>query len=457
MARSKSGDFLTSFLLSLKEPTQKQIVFGWAMYDWANSAFSTVIVSTLFGPYISNIAAGLGKINLFSFSIDPYAFYPFCVSISVILQFFFLPAIGALSDIYHRKKKFLILFAVLGALFTALLFLSRPLTYLFGKNLGILATGLFFIMANCLFGASVAIYDSYLLDISSPEERDSVSSFGWTLGYLGGGICLAICLLFFWIFSSKDLATRISFLFTGLWWLFFTILFPLRLLPYEPRKSLKGKVVFPDVIKETIKRPFSTLKSLKDSHNLLKFFLAYLFYNDGIQTVIVVASLFAASELKAGPEILTILILFIQFWAFGGSLLFGKLGERMGTKKAIILSLFVWCATTLYAYLFLDSIRGLFILSFFIALVLDGTQALSRSFFSKLIKKGNEAELFSFYQLGEKGTSWLGPFFFGLGVEMTGSIRSAILSVLFLLIVCNFLMFLVKEPKQEGSPVSWRF
>ncbi len=305
-------------------------------------------------------------------------------------------------------------------------------------------------MANCLFGASVAIYDSYLLDISNPEERDSVSSFGWALGYLGGGICLAICLLFFWIFPERDLATRISFLFTGLWWLIFTILFPLKLLPDDAAKKLNGSKEYLKSIKMAFKRPFLTLKELRNSPNILKFFLAYLFYNDGIQTVIVVASLFAASELNAGPKILTILILFIQFWAFGGSLLFGKLAERLGTKKTIIFSLFIWCLTVLYAYLFLDSIPGLFTLSFFIALVLGGTQALSRSFFSKLIKKGNEAELFSFYQLGEKGTSWLGPFFFGLGVEMTGNTRTAILTVLTFLIIGTFLMFLVKEPKKKA-------
>ncbi len=126
-----------------KESTKKQTVFGWAMYDWANSAFSTVIVTTLFGPYISKVADELGKINFFSFSIEPYAFYPFCVSASVILQFLFLPPIGALSDLLSRKKGLLIFFAVFGSLFTALLFLARPLTCLLGKNLSILITGFF--------------------------------------------------------------------------------------------------------------------------------------------------------------------------------------------------------------------------------------------------------------------------------------------------------------------------
>ncbi len=400
-------------------------VFGWAMYDWANSAFSTIVVTTLLGPYLTGLGEKVGGVVINGFSIEPSAFFPACVSVSVLLQVVFLPLIGVLADNARMKKEMLVGFAITGSIATLLLYFIRPDLLPVGTNGAVLLGGLFFVLANFAFGASIVLCNAFLTHIASPEQRDRVSSFGWALGYLGGGIALAITLVFFRWMADQELAVRLSLAFAGGWWLLFTLMFPARYLS----NGQPNKYVFTEgaSLGNGFRQIFHTLHSMYHNYpETLKFLTAYLFYNDGIQTIIVVATIFASEELGVDAKILVYLIVMIQFVAFAGSLLFGWLAGWIGAKKAIMLSLFVWSLVTIYACVFLHNTAELFFMGAVVALVLGGSQALSRSLFSQLIPERSEAEYFAFYEISERGTSWIGPLAFSAAIQMTGSCRIAI-------------------------------
>jgi len=426
--------------------TSRQEVRSWAMYDWANSAFSTIVVTTLLGPYLSNLAQEVGSVRFLGFQFEPDAFFPTMVSASVILQVIFLPILGAIADYSRLKKKLMLTFAFIGAVATLLLFFVSPDIPLLGTNGAVVMGGILFIIANLSFGAAVVLYNAFLPDIAEPKDRDRVSSYGWALGYLGGGIALAIALGLFTVMEDKGLAVRIGLALAGAWWLLFTLAFPARHLRQRP--PLKELPPGENYLTQGVKQIFRTLKTIyRDYPETLKYLIAYLIYNDGIQTVIVVSTLFAASELGAQADVLMMLILMIQFIAFFGALAFGWLAQRIGAKKSIIISLFIWAGIVIYAYAFLYEIWQLFLLGVFVALVMGGSQALSRSLYSQLIPRQNESEFFGFYEISERGTSWIGPLVFAAAVQFTGSSRVAILSVIIFFIVGLLLLFPVNVRK----------
>jgi UMF1 family MFS transporter len=201
----------------------KREITGWAMYDWANSAFSTTVVTAFLGPYLAAlIASRPGEtLPLHTYLIEPEAFYPLCVTVSVILQVLFLPLLGALADLTNLKKRLLILFATTGA--TATIFLG-----LISSGAGVWAGGLLFILANFSFGAAVVFYNAYLPDIAPPEAQDRVSSLGFAYGYVGGGLLLALNLALFQLLENTAVAVRFSLASAGVWWLLFTWLYPKR-------------------------------------------------------------------------------------------------------------------------------------------------------------------------------------------------------------------------------------
>ncbi len=409
-------------------------ILGWAMYDWANSAFSTIVVTTLLGPYLTRLAESSGGIDLAGFHVMSAAFYPACVSISVALQVFVLPILGSFADRTGLKKELLILSAFTGSVSTMLLYLIEPGLMGMDINLVVITGGLLFVMANLAFGASVVLCNAFLPDIAPPAQRDRISSLGWAIGYLGGGIALMAALALFSFMPDKAKAVRMSLALAGAWWLVFTLIFPARLL--RPGKPVK-------ICGQACSRPFRgvrqvirTLTAIRLNHpETLRFLVAYLVYNDGIQTVIAVATLFASKELGVSNRTLLLLILMIQFAAFFGSILFGWIAGKMGAKRSIMLSLVVWSGISVYAYGFLYSTFQLFILGAATAVVLGGSQALSRSLYSQLIPRQNESEYFAFYEISERGTSWIGPFIFAGAVQFTGSTRVAILSLMVFFVV----------------------
>jgi len=399
---------------------------GWYFYDWANSAFSTTVVTVFLGPYLTTVtqqaADANGFVHPLGIPVLADSFFPFMVSLSVLLQVFFLPILGAIADYSHLRKQMLGIFAYIGAFATMGLYFLQGDNYLLGGTL--------FLIANLSFGASIVFYNAFLPDISSPDQRDTVSSQGWALGYLGGGILLLVNLILFLQAEkfgiSQGHAVRIGMASAGLWWAIFTIIPLLTLHSRQPRKQLPAGRGYLTV---GFSQLGHTLRNLPKYPHTLLFLVAYLLYNDGIQTVIALSAQFGSQELGMGESSLISMILMVQFVAFGGALLFGYIAKVLGTKRAIIASLVIWTGTVVYAYALLQTHLQFFIMGGVIAIVLGGSQALSRSLFSQMIPRGQEAEYFSLYEVSERGTSWLGPLFFGLALQFTGSYRIALLSV----------------------------
>jgi UMF1 family MFS transporter len=427
---------------ALISTNDRREIFGWAMYDWANSAFSTTVGTVFLGPYVASLAATAAKAHtdglarLAGLAIAPDSFFPYCISISVALQVFFLPVLGAIADYSHMRKRMMQLFATIGAIMTTLLFLVTSNVWWLG--------GLLFIGANLAFGAAVVFYNAYLPDIASEDQRDRVSSYGWAMGYLGDGILLALNLAFF-MFHERlgvptSLAIRINLASAGVWWLSFSFITWARLRPRHSRRSLPVGESYAEV---GFRQLWRTIREIRQFPETLKFLAAFFFYNDGIQTVISVASTFAAAPLiRGGLELdlntLTIIILLIQFTAFFGALLWGRVAGWVGAKQSIVISLAIWAAVVIYAYAGLHGDKRALefaLLGVVIAVVLGGSQAISRSLFAQMIPTGREAEFYSFYEVSDRGTSWIGPLLFGVTNQVFGSLRPAILSLILFFVV----------------------
>ena len=405
--------------------TSEQV--SWYFYDWANSAFSTTVVAVFMGPYLTSVtraaADAEGFVHPLGIGIRADAFFPFVVSLSVLLQVLILPIIGAVADYTHLKKRILGVFAYIGAFATMGLYFVNGDNYLFG--------GLLFLIANLSFGAAMVCYNAFLPEISGPDERDRVSSMGWAFGYLGGGLLLAINLVFYSMrdrlgVSTTD-AVRISLASAGIWWALSSLVPILRLVNRQPRRQLPAGERYLTV---GFKQLGQTLRKLPLLPQTLLFLVAYLLYNDGIQTVIALSSQFGSEELGMSGDQLIQLILIVQFVAFFGALGFGYLARWIGAKRAILLSLVIWTGVVVFVYSPLLATSGqFFIVGAVIAVVLGGSQALSRSLFSQMIPQGQETEYFSLYEISERGTSWLGPLVFGLAIQWTDSYRIAVLAV----------------------------
>jgi UMF1 family MFS transporter len=426
------------------ERNNKRELWGWYFYDWANSAFYTTVVTVFLGPYLTEVAKAAADTNgyVYPLGIKVFAdsFFAYMVSLSVALQVFVLPVLGAFADYSHRKKKMLAFFAYLGAFATMGMYFIKDDKYLLG--------GALFLLANLSFGASIVIYNSFLNDIASEDKRDDVSSKGFALGYVGGGLLLALNLVLFSraesLGISQGTAVRISLMSSGAWWAIFTII-PMLLL--RQRKALKSLPQGTHYLTVGFTQLAHTIKQLPRYPQTLLFLLGYLFYNDGIQTVIALASQFGKEELKLEISDLTATILMVQFVAFFGATIFNYIARFAGTKRAIILSIVIWTATVFYAYSYLQTKRDFFVMGGIIGIVLGGSQALSRSLYSLMIPKGQEAEYFSLYEVSDKGTSWMGPFIFAMALDQTKSYRLAILSLVVLFFAGLILLTIVNVRK----------
>jgi UMF1 family MFS transporter len=316
----------------------------------------------------------------------------------------------------------------------------------FVQGTAYLAGGLLFLVANVAFGAAIVVYNSFLPDIAEPEERDTVSSRGWGIGYLGGGIVLALNLALFSnaaaIGISEGTAVRISLLSAGVWWAVFTI---------PSLRNLRNRPVRVGGARASPFRQLAvTVTGLRRYPQTLMFLAAYLLYNDAVQAVIALAAQFGNDELKIPLSTLTLAILMVQFMAFGGAMLFNVVSGAIGTKPAIMVSLLIWIGVLTAIYLTVRTTAHFFIMAATVALVMGGTQALSRSLFSQMIPPGREAEYFSLYEISDKGTSWLAPLIFGLALQITGNYRLAILSLL-VFFVAGLLVLLRVDPVRAAS------
>jgi MFS transporter, UMF1 family len=425
-------------------------LFGWYIYDWANSAFYTTVVTVFLGPYLTEVTKAAADADGFVFplgiKVASGSFFFYVVSLSVFCQMIFLPVLGAISDYTHLKKQLMGFFAYAGSFATMGLYFLEGDRYLLG--------GVLFLIANFSVGASIVFYNAFLPEIASPERRDAVSSVGFAWGYLGGGLLLAANLFLFANASSYGLSTatavRISLMSSGIWWAVFTLI-PMATL--KQRKSVKSLPKGESYLTAGFAQLKHTIKGMPRYPQTVLFLLAYLLYNDGVQTVIAGAATFGSEELGLDVSTLTQVVLLVQFVAFFGATIFSFVARLVGTKRAIIISLIIWTATVVYAYSALRTARDFYIMGAVIGLVLGGSQALSRSLYSQMIPQGKEAEYFSLYEVSDKGTSWLGPMIFGLALQWTSSYRIAILSLVtfFLLGLCLLLFVNVQKAIKEAG------
>lgn len=413
--------------------------FAWYMYDWASSAFTTTVITVFLGPYLASIAkteaATMGALQFLGIPIAPQSLFPYAVSTSVLLQFVLLPIIGYAADGPLGKRIVILLCTAIGALATIGMYWIQPGDAMLGA--------LLFIIANGAYGSSIVAYNAMLNDVSDTESRDQVSARGFAIGYAGGGVLLMMNLGLYLLKDTVGIsggeAVRISLASAGIWWGIFTFLPFLRI--------SNTKTVQHD---EGIMMSLSGLKEILHQPNILLFLIAFLLFNDGIQTVISMAAQFGSEELSLPLETLQISILLVQIIAIFGALSFGKLAGDSSALQMLMLSLVLWMCIIIYAYAFLPpgSSIHFYVLSGVIALVLGGSQSLSRSIFSKIIPQGKEARYFGLYELTDRGSSWLGPLLFGISLQMSGSYRQALLAlIIFFLLGIIFLGFFAKKQK----------
>jgi UMF1 family MFS transporter len=343
------------------------------------------------------------------------------VSVSVVLQVILLPVLGAIADYSPLKKRLMLTFAYSGATATFLLFFVQGNLILLG--------GLLFIIANLSFGAALVFYNAFLPDLTGPDERDTVSSKGFAYGYVGGGLLLLLNLVLFTVMANSSLAVRLSLASAGLWWLGFTFLYPQqRLVQRQPELEMPPGSNY---LTHSVKVLAASLAEMKQKYpRTLQYLIVYLVYNDGIQTVNTVATIFAASQLGLPAATLVQVVLMVQFVAAIGAILFNQLARRIGAKRTLMINLVIWCGLLIYAYGFLFTELQFWFMAFILALVLGSSQALSRSLFSQMVPASRETAYFGLYEISERGTSWVGPIVFGFAVQLTGSSRSAMLPII---------------------------
>ena len=417
--------------------TPEQRAWGW--YDWANSVYFTTVITAVFPTFFSSYAAkGLEP-------AQASARFALITTISVAAVAVMAPILGALADYSGIKKRLLGMFMMIGVT-------SCALMVLIGEGDIMLASTLFFI-GNIGVSGSTVFYDSLLPHVATPRETDRVSSAGYLMGYISGGVLLLINLA--WIlspatfgFANADSATRASFVAVAIWWALFSI--PLFLKVPEPPAASGGERGFSiGIAFSRLARTFSEVRRYRNAFIL---FIAMLLYQDGIQTVIRMASIYGA-EVGVDQNAQIAAFVMVQFVGIPCSFLFGMLGTRFGTKRCIFAAIGVYILATSLAY-FMTTATEFFLLAFLVATVLGGSQALSRALFSRMVPHDRTSEFFGFYAVSERFATVFGPILFGLSVAITGSSRSALLAIIGLFLAGAFVLSLVDEREGERAALS---
>ncbi|MFG2265978.1 MFS transporter [Streptomyces sp. NPDC048720] len=423
---------------------------GWYFYDWACSVYSTSVLTVFLGPYLTSVARHAadadGYVHPLGIPVRAGSFFAYSVSLSVILAVVVMPLVGSAADRTGRKKPLLGAAAYTGAAATTGMFFLDGDRYLLG--------GALLVVANAAQSVAMMLYNSYLPQIAPPAERDAVSSRGWAFGYAAGSLVLVANLVLYSAHDSFGLtetaAVRVCLASAGLWWGVFTLV-PLRRLR-DRHTRVEGAAATPG-----LRQLAATLRDMRRHPLTLAFLLAYLVYNDGIQTVISQASVYGSEELGLGQSTLITAVLLVQVLAVAGALAMGRLARVYGAKRTILGSLVAWTLTLGAGYFLPAGVPvWFFVLAAGIGLVLGGSQALSRSLFSHLVPAGKEAEYFSAYEMSDRGMSWLGPLLFGVTYQLSGSYRSAIISLVAFFVIGFALLARVpvrRAIEKAGNPV----
>jgi UMF1 family MFS transporter len=426
---------------------------GWYSYSWANHGYITVAGAVFLGPFLvaaAKIAAGCDPgdscrghyVHPLGIPVAAGSYFSYLVTLGTLLTVVVLPLVGALADRFGNRKRMLIGFAYLGALSTCGMVFVTGDRYLLG--------GVLYLLANIGLQAAAMLQNSYVPQLAGAERRDAVSSIGFATGYLGGALLLAASLVALVLHPDDKLTVaRWGIFAAGVWWGVFTIVTVLLLKERAAptgESSLGGRpVAAGSVLTEGFRQLGRTLRLLVRQTPLTLFFLvAFFVYNDGIQTVISQASVYGTYQLKLDQSVLVETILLVQFVAFGGALLLGRLARTFGARKTVLAALALWVVVIVAAFWLPVGKAGPFLaLGVLIGIVMGGSQALSRSLFSQLVPRGREAEYFGIYAIGDVGTSWVGTLLFGVVYQATFDYRPAIFSLLVFFVIGFVLLLAV--------------
>jgi len=431
-------------------------LFGWCMYDWANSAYATTVLAGLLPYYFVQTVVGPGGLRLGNHTYSGFSLWGFMVGVAAFLTFLSAPVLGAIADFSGAKKRFLLCFAYLGSLFTLFLYFSR--------SGDVYRTMFIFLVAQVGYIGANVFYDAFLPQIASEDKMDWISGKGYSYGYVGGGIQFALALALVAghesLGLSQELAVRLAIVMAGLWWAGFT-LFTVRDLRETPSAP-----PLPDDYRDWprplayaavgLSRTLRTTLRVGRFRHLLLFLIAYMMYNEGIQTVIQMATVYGTEELRLQAWQLMLTLLIIQAVAFAGALLFGRMAGWIGSKHAVMVSLVVWSGVVIYAY-FIQTAGEYFFLGMMVGLVLGGSQALSRSLYGSMIPEEASAEFFGFYSVFSKFSSFWGPFALATIRQLTGSARLSIASLILFFVVGLILLYLVDETKAREAKQAGAF
>lgn len=421
------------------------------MYDFANSAFAGTILAVIFNRYYAGVIAG-GEagvpVTLFGVThqVHGAAMFNFVVTISMLLVALTAPVLGAWADARRTRKRFLIVYIIIGVVSTAMLATTGPGKWLWG--------GIWFILANFAFAGGNVYYNSFLRELASPDEMGRVSGIGWGVGYLGSGLMLLLNLVMLqkptWLgFPEGSLTVHHTFLAVAGWWALFSL--PLILNVQEKREGELERETLLEGAARTFGRLRESFRHVRRYRQLWRFLLAYLFFNDGVETVILMAAIFGDEELGMGQGLLIGYFLLIQFTAFGGSLLFGRISSSLGNKRSLMTTLYIWCAVVVAAY-FIGwtghPIEEYFVLGIVAGMVMGASQSLARALQGTFTPVGYEAEFFGFFAVSGRFASLLGPLTYGAIVAFTGSLRLAILALALFFAIGILLLWWVDE--EEG-------
>ncbi len=409
---------------------------AWALYDWANSAFATTVLAGFFPAFFR---------QFWSLGADPTEAtlrLGLANGVAGFVMAVLAPLLGALADRGGYRKRFLISWSLLGIGATFAL-------YFVAQGQWALAAALF-TLATLGFNGGIVFYDALLVDVAKPAEYDRVSSYGYALGYLGGGLLFAVNVLMVskpaWFgLANAAAAVRWSFISVAVWWLVFMLplAFYVTEQPGLPGGGGQGS------LRASLAELRQTLRHVLGYRNMLIFLAAYWLYIDGVNTIVKMAVDYGMA-LGFDTQMLLAALLLTQFVAFPAALLFGRIGERLGARGGVLIGIAVYAGVTAWAY-FLHTVVQFFAMAVVIGLVQGGVQSLSRSFFGRLVPEGKSAEFFGFFNMVGKFGTVLGPLLVGLVAYLTGSSRASILSLVLLFAAGGVLLLWVKTPAADSG------
>ncbi len=408
---------------------------SWALYDWANSAYATAVMAGFFPIFFKSYWSSGIEVTQSTFYLG------MANSVSSLVIVFIAPVLGALADAGGIRKRFLMFFTLLGSGMTAGLFLL-------GEGQAVQAISLY-ILATIGFLGSMVFYDSLLIAVSKEEDFDTVSAFGYALGYLGGGILFActVAMALGWEgfgFSDAGRAVKLAFLFVAIWWLVFAL--PLMLNVPEKRQNISRGTL--DIVRSAFRQLRDTFLHIRQLRVVFLFLLAYWLYIDGVDTIVVMAVDYGVA-LGFESDSLIVALLITQFVGFPAAIGFGFLGARIGPRRAILIAISVYIGITLWAFR-MDTVSEFYTLAIVVGLVQGGVQSLSRSLYARLIPPDKSAEFFGFYNMVGKFAAILGPTLVGVVAVVSGSSRYGILSVSLLFISGGLLLYFLDFDKASS-------